>query len=652
MADGAFLAAPEHLALKAIAAAYKPAPPVDLNSWAVANVRFGPESQFQGPYNPDRFPFFARVLEVLGPDHPAREVVLLKSAQIGGTVLAQIFLGGTMDLDPGPFLYVHPTIDNALRWMRQKWKPMLKKALEAGTALGRVFPLTTSRDGNNSLTYQERLDGRGFLQLSGANSEASLSMMSVPRQIQDDLSKWENNNAGDPEAQANSRSKAFEWAKLFKLGTPLIEDNCRITRNFKRSSQEHYYVPCPHCGHMQTLEWENLQANIEAQPESAPFFTCVSPGCGGVIEEMHRKEMLEKGEWRAHNPAALLVIGFYLWAAYSPAESWTRIRDDWLGAKGDPAREQTFLNDTVGRAFKAAGEAPPWQDLRDRAEANGHRKGLIPAGGLLLAGGADIQGDRVEWHVIAFGRDLKQWTVEYDVIEGHISEEATRKKLDELTKRTWPDSFGNRRPLDMLAVDGNAWTDDVFDWAKRHPASKVMVVRGAKSDLAPPLAKVKERNAEGNVKRRHRGRFFNVGVSQLKMALYQNLKKTDPLQRGYCGLPQGLEEDFFRQLCSERRAPQRLRTGYLEYRWVKDPNVRNEVLDTAIYATAAAIRLKWRAMTDEAWDALQAEREVPAETGTLDLEDLLLAGGKEKPAEGEAPAASAPRTKKLSNLLA
>lgn len=648
MFDGAFLSSPERLAQQAIADAYRPAPPVDLNAWAVKNIVFGADSPFQGPYNPDRFPYFRRILEVLGPDHPAREVILAKSAQLGGTVLAQIFLGGTMDLDPGPFLYVHPTIDNALRWMRQKWKTMLRKALEAGTALGSIFPLGTSRDGNNSLTYQERPDGRGFLQLSGANSEASLSMMSVPRQIQDDLSKWENNNAGDPEAQANSRSKAFDWAKIFKLGTPLIEDNCRITRNYERGSQESFHVPCPHCGHMQALEWENLQANIEARPDQAPVFTCV--GCGTDIEERHREDMLRKGDWLAKHPERVLIISLYIWAAYSPTESWIRIRDDWLAAKGDPAREQVFLNDTVGRAFKAAGEAPPWQELHERSEQGGHRRGVIPPGGLLLTGGFDVQGDRVECHVKAFGRDLKSWTIDYEVIEGHISEDSVRKALDAFVKRTWPDSFGNRRRLDQVAIDGNAYTDDVFDWAKRHPASQVIVVRGAKSDLAPPLVKVKERNAEGNIKRRLRGRFFNVGVSQLKVALYINLKKQDPLQRGYCGYPQGLEEEFFRQLCAERRQGARSRTGYVEYRWVKDPNTRNEVLDTEIYAQAAAIRAKWRAMTDEAWDQLAEAREKAPETGTLDLEDALAA-----PAAAEkaiAAPAKAPEKPKISDLLA
>lgn len=618
MPDGsAFLANPARVAWSAIAEIIAPPPPLDLNRWAVENVRFGSESPFPGPYNPDVFPFFHRILEVLGPEHPARIVGLIKSAQLGGTVLAQIFLGGSLDIDPSGFLYIHPTENNATRWAKTKWRPMLRQT----AALGALFAEAKSRDSSNSTLFQERRDGRGWVQMGGANSEASLSMISAKKQVQDDLAKWELNSAGDPETQADSRSKAFAWAKIFKIGTPLIEVSCRITKVFKQSTQEHYHVPCPHCDHYHPLEWENLQAFIEAHPTDNPCFTC--PACGGVIEQHHRAEMNRRGQWVVHNPGAA-TIGFYLWAAYSPLESWASIRDAWLAAKGIPAKEQAFLNDTIGRAYQAAGESPPWEAIRDRAAASDRRLGVIPAGHPILTLGIDVQGDRVEWHCQAFGRDFRRATVEYGVIEGHISDTEARRKLDELVKRTWPDVFGNRRAVDMTAIDGNAYTDDVYDWAKRHPAGKVMMVRGAKSDLAPPLVKVKrEKNKEGK-SLKYAGRFFNLGVSGMKMSFYKSLQKTDPLARGYCSFPVGLTDDFFQQLCAERRVPVKRKDGFVDYRWDKDPAQRNEVLDTAMYAEGAAIRVGWRTNSDETWDRLEAERDVAPVAGQLDLEEMMM----------------------------
>lgn len=611
----------------------EPPPPVDFNAWAVENLVFGQESPFPGPYDPVRFPFFARILDVLAPDHPARTVVLKKSAQLGGTVLAQIFLGAALDLDPGPFLYVHPTEGNGTRWARTKWRPMLRQT----TALTKLFGTATTREGGNSTLYQERRDGRGFLQISGANSEASLSMISVPRQVQDDLSKWEVNNAGDPETQSDSRSKAFEWAKVFKIGTPLIEDSCRITRAFDRSTQEHYHVPCPQCSHEHPLEWENLQANLdEAYPERA-HFTC--PACGFPIEQHHIPVMTQRGRWVAHNPGAS-VVGFYLWSAYSQLESLRRIAEAWFQAKGDPAKEQAFENDTLGRAYRVAGDSPPWEGLRDRAEAGDRRRGVIPRGALLLVFGMDCQDDRVEWHLVGFGRDLKRWTVEYGTVEHHISTPQALEGLDKLMKRGWPDFLGNRREVDLAAIDGNAWTNEVFDWVKRWPQSKVIMVRGVHPDSAPPLALVrKERGKDGKLKR-YQKRFFNVGVSGLKLGLYKHLTKLDPMERGYVDIPAGMGEEFFRQLTAERRIPVN-RRGFTVYRWVKPREQANEVLDTSVYAEAAAIRLGWRSLTDGQWDHLEGEREKPPASGQLDLEDVMAAPTKPRPVAQPAPSQAA-----------
>ena len=58
-------------------------------------------------------------------------------------------------------------------------------------------------------------------------------------------------------------------------------------------------------------------------------------------------------------------------------------------------------------------------------------------------------------------------------------------------------SFG----VDFAAIDGNAWTEDVWSFARRHASNKLIMVRGRGDDGAPRLALVKrERNEKtGNV---------------------------------------------------------------------------------------------------------------------------------------------------------
>ncbi len=642
------------LAADVIADVLQPPPPVDYLAWAENNIEFSErESQFSGYYDSEKFSYFNEVLHALSPDDPCRIVTLSKSAQIGGTVLANIFTGGSMDMDPKDFLYVHPTEENARRWSKMKLAPMLK-----GTAsLRRIFPMK-ARDGLDSVFYKERRDGRGAIQISGANSPASLSQVSMARQVQDDLAKWDMNSAGDPETQADSRSQAYEFAKIFKISTPMVVPGCRITKNFEAGSQEHLFVPCPHegCGHMQTLEWENMLAGLDEEHPERACFTCEA--CGATIEEHHRPKMLKGAEWRASNPKMKRVHrSFHIWSAYSLLQSFERIARSWLAAKGDPPREQTFWNDVVGKAYRVLGEAPPWEEIRDRASESDYGVGTIPAGFPLLTCGVDCQGDRVEWQVVAWGTNKRRAVVQYGVFNGHISEEGCQSQLNALLKQGFPNAYGRKIEIDALAIDGNAYTEDVWDWTRKHPAARVLMVRGVHPETAPLLAQVKrERNRRGKVLR-YSKRFFNFASSVLKMGLYRNLKKTDPEERGFIALPRGLEDEYFRQLTAETRKAQKAKSGFTRWLWVKDPSQANEGLDTHLQAEAAAIRLGVRSLQDAEWDQLMAERDCPPEPVQGDFEDLLMptaqapagASGDMRDQEASAPndqsAAQAARSK-------
>lgn len=612
------------MAQDVLADVFEPPPMIDYLAWAEDNIVFTKrESQFPGPYNRERFSYFDAILGALSPEDPCRTVTMSKSAQLGGTVLANIFTGGSLEMDPGDFLYVHPTDENARRWSKMKLAPMLK-----GTdALRRIFPMR-ARDGLDSLLYKERLDGQGAIQISGANSPAGLSQVSMARQVQDDLAKWDMNPAGDPETQADSRSQGYEFAKIFKISTPMVVPGCRITTNFEAGSQEYLHVPCPHdeCGHMQTLEWQNFLAALDEDKPEAAHFTCVS--CGASIEEHHRPKMLRGGQWIAESPKMMRVHrSFYLWSAYSQLQSFERIARSWLAARGDPPKEQTFMNDVVGKAYRILGEAPPWEALRDRASESEYARGTIPAGFPLVTCGADCQGDRVEWQVIAWGPNKRRAVVEYGVFDGHISEPKCHAKLNGLLKQGFTNAYGRKVEIDLLAIDGNAYTEDVWEWAKKHPASRAIMVRGGNSDGAPLIKRVKKEYRKGKLARYSR-RFYTFNGSVLKMALYRNLRKEDPVATGYILFPRGLEDEYFRQLTAETRKEEtNRRTGFKRWLWVKDPSVANEALDTANQAEIAFVRLAGvqRTLPDADWDRLFAERECAEEGVQGDFEDLLFA---------------------------
>ncbi|RVG45635.1 phage terminase large subunit family protein, partial [Sinorhizobium meliloti] len=164
---------PERLMFEVLSEICEPPPSVDYLRWAKENIVFSERiTDHPGPYNEDLVPFFSEILRALSPEDPCNIVSLAKSAQIGGTICANIFTLGSLDMAPGDFLYVHPTEENAARWSKTKLMPLVREM----PAVAKLFS-QNSRDASNSVLYKERIDGRGAIQAAGANSPAGLSMI-------------------------------------------------------------------------------------------------------------------------------------------------------------------------------------------------------------------------------------------------------------------------------------------------------------------------------------------------------------------------------------------------------------------------------------------------------------------------------------------
>jgi len=70
------------------------------------------------------------------------------------------------------------------------------------------------------------------------------------------------------------------------------------------------------------------------------------------------------------------------------------------------------------------------------------------------------------------------------------------------------------------------------------------------------------------------------------------------------------EHIYFEELVSERRVPYK-RMGVTVFRWEKPDRAANEMHDTFLYASAAAIKYGVNWISDQAWVRLRAELETP-----------------------------------------
>ena len=632
-----FLAPAERVIARAMAEAMAPPPPPDIARWCAENIVFDERSPFPGPFDIGKFPWLREILDCLSPEHAAREVTIKGSAQIGKTVgIINPTLGAWHEYGPLDSLVVHPTQQSAREWLDTKWLPMRRQA----PSLRRVFGDGRGENKDNTF-FQETLQRNGSLKVASAGSPNDLAGTTRRLVIMDDVAKFETTEKGDPEALAESRAQAFFDAKILRVSTAQIQGTCRITRAYDRSDQRVYEVPCPHCGGMQALEWENMRAALDPERLAAAHFTCVH--CGESIRHQHKEAMLQAGEWRITNTAGGHP-GFHLWAAYSTFQDWAYIADRYArvmgwtsagsietaGAAGqdaaDAETEQVFFNDVLGRAYELATGGLDWETIRNRVENapedEGLPVGVIPAGGFLLTAGVDCQQDRTEVVVVAHLAQRRRHVVDYRVIPYHIGTEDGRAAMNALMKTGWRTDLGRKFSLDALAIDSGDWTDEVWSWARMHPRDRVIVVKGSGAQNMSPMAPMRyERAPSGKLRKRDK-RGFLLNVSLLKAELYAALEREDPLERGFIAIARGLGDDFFQQLCSEVRVLKRSRAGVVTSQWdLVRPGQRNEVLDCMNYAEAAARRKAWVSMVPEQWDALASERGLPGDDEQGDLFD-------------------------------
>jgi GH24 family phage-related lysozyme (muramidase) len=380
----------------------------------------------------------------------------MKAAQTGATEAGNNFIGFIIHQAPGPILAVQPTVELAKRNSQQRIDPLIEDSAE----LRKIVAPARSRDSGNTV-LAKRFPG-GQLVLTGANSATGLRSMPARYVFLDEVDAYPGDvdGEGDPIALAEARTATFgHRKKLFLVSTPTIKGLSRIEREYEASDQRRYFVPCPHCASMQWLQFERLRWD-KGRPETAAYM-CES--CEAPITEAAKTDMLAKGEWRptteGSNPR---TRGYHLSGLYSPVgwTSWADIARSWDEAQHNDAALKTAKNVLLGETWMESGEAPDWQRLYDRREQ--WNAGTVPERGLFLTAGADVQKDRIEVDVWAWGRGLESWLIDHVVIEGGPSDPACWLKLTRLLSQTWGHASGKHMTIARLAIDTGFETSAVY----------------------------------------------------------------------------------------------------------------------------------------------------------------------------------------------
>ena len=223
---------------------------------------------------------------------------------------------------------------------------------------------------------------------------------------------------------------------------------------------------------------------------------------------------------------------------------------------------KTFVNTSLGETWMESGEAPDWQRLQGLKED--WRAGTVPTGGLFLTAGADVQKDRIEVDVWAWGRGLQSWLIDHIVIEGGPGDPACWQKLSNLLGRTWDHTSGVPMSIARLAIDTGYETAAVYAWARQVGFGQVAPIKGLEGfNRASPVTGPTFVDATIAGKRLRRGaRLWTVATSTFKAETYRFLRLDPPdvtspadeesREDTFPRLPGWVDAEWLKQLTAEQ----------------------------------------------------------------------------------------------------
>ncbi|WP_244542177.1 phage terminase large subunit family protein [Azotobacter beijerinckii] len=632
----------------------QPPPKLTLSQWAERYAQLSRETSAQtGRFH--AFQYQVGIMDAI--TDPAVEMVTVqKSARVGYTKILDHVAGFYIHQDPSPILVVQPRVEDAEDYSVTEIEPMLRDT----PVLSEIVGDLKKKDSKQKINKRVFRNGAS-MSFVGANSPGGFRRITSRIVLFDEVDGYPVMGAGKEGDQIKLGIKRTEtfWNRKIILGsTPTVKGESRIEKSYSSSDQRKYYVPCPHCGEYQVLEWGgpdtpygmkwDKDENGVGIPDSV-FYVCKATSC--LIHESDKEEMVRRGEWRATKPFKGHA-GFQIWAAYSlfVNASWKNLVAEWLEVKDDPLMRQTFVNLVLGETYEDRGDRALQEErLAARCEV---WSAEVPDGVAVITVGVDTQNDRFECEVVGWGMNEESWSIDFEVIEGDMETPGPWDRLDAYLKRIWYRSDG--RGFEVMAVchdSGGHHTQKVYNFAKARLGRRIWAIKGesAVGGKRSPIWPTKTPS------KRNKSSFRPViiGVNAAKDSIRSRLHLVEH-GPGFMHYPVDRDINYFAQLTAERSV--RKTSGGQVYRvWELPPGRANEALDCRVYAYAALCGLMHLGLKlNKRAEEVNATLGVPV----MRPEPEMVESAPDQ--EGEAPKsagptvtpAEAPRKKSLASRLA
>ena len=569
---------------------WEPPPELTISEWAEAERFLSPEASAEpGKWHNDRAPHAVGIMDAIS-DPEIEMVVAMLPSQSAKTEILLNTIGYFIHQDPSPIMLVQPNVKPmGEAFSKDRLAPMIRDT----PALRGLISTPRDRDSGNTILH--KIFPGGHITIAGANSAASLASRPIRVLLGDELDRWPASagSEGDPWTLAKKRTSNFDNRVHVAVSSPTDEGCSRIAELYELSDKRQFLVPCPRCGAFQVLRWANLKFERTGEklliPESIHY---VCEACEGRIEQKERYEMLEAAVWEATAKGIGGVAGFHMAEQSSALSSWERVVRQFLETKDNPETHKTWTNTCQAELWKVEKEKLDKNVLFNRREPY---NAPVPAGGLVLASFTDVQNDRLETEVRAFGRNSESWGVEYRVIYGNPVKQPVWDQLGAFLRRTWMHESGVELSIAASGIDSGYLPTMVYAFCVKNRGRRVWATKGDKAVKGAPMFKVLPR---GKGQNKRPVPLMMIGTDTAKSLLFTLIEIAKPVHgdshlpiSGYCHFPlsEDYSQEYFEMLTAEEI---RYRTsyGHKERYWYQT-RPRNEALDIFVGNLAVIHRL-------------------------------------------------------------
>lgn len=617
---------------EALGNAIKPIPEIAIKDWCEENLYLPMEmTSNYGRYDMGLTPYIAEICQCLHPLSHYNEIIFVAPAQIGKTQLMINNIFFNVVNAPANMLFGFSNDEQKNNFVQSRLNPFI----DANPVIkDKIF---SKRKGEKGDTKSKKMFAGGTLYF--ASGEAPSGWRSNPCRYAfiDEVDAMPLNVGGEgsPVDLARRRTNTyFGRHKIFLCSTP-VNGKSKILSEYKKTDMRHYFVPCPHCGHLHEFEWNRMLWEADGTHVRRAWYEC--PNCGLIIHDEDKHSMMLKGVWVSTNEETTdpNKVGFWLNGLYSPWLTWEGIVTTYLEAVKSNLESDmiSFYNTILAEQYRTESDTPDWQRLFNQAQASDWNLGEVPEDCLFLTSGSDVQQDRIETFVWGWGKynraklvDHRIFACEQGAETKDINSKCWSEWYDNIFRGTWTRSDGLNMRCVLNAMDRNYQTATINAfWERVGDPKRFILVRGDDYMQSPISTMKKDRPASNETERaksqnkaRAKGVYYYylVGSSYLKHEVYHAIKTEDNKEHTVNGLyllPQDVSEEICRQICSEVyiEPDEKHKNG----RWKKIRD-RNEALDCMNYATACFYQMGAYKFSLDEWDDVAKRLKAMTSEGT------------------------------------